>query len=431
MPLRSGPFLLVAIPLMGLLLGPTSVIAEAPASCAVVTFDAAPGGNKEQATAICNRYAVLLSQTNVYAVMPRTRTQRRLAAGGFRSAAYKTQQGAGLAAGNLLGVDIIIHGQVDKTPKGFVLTTILIDIKAGRALRSMRTRAPNWSTFFWYAPSDNIRHLLKLKKPEPVREPTPIRKPTPIHKPEPVPEPWQPPPPRGQTRAWQQDVEAAWNRFRGSVSDRLEIGTRITAFHLLDSTSPSFVGTINGLAESQSLGPWKIFIDWFFHPNAGGEFMWDYLRVETRTLEGVTDGDWTLSGPVFSAVGRYPNETQWTPYAGLGFALYNAGFDPAAWWHLGFHSPEEWIAEGSPSESTSGLTQTMQPKDPIGFMFQGGCTYEFSEGWLLDLHAHYTHVNIDDFHVLSVEGTPVDQRGTYHIPLSHYIIGIGIRYSFR
>jgi outer membrane protein W len=243
-------------------------------------------------------------------------------------------------------------------------------------------------------------------------------------------DPWTPEP-VGQKPTWRQSLEDTWNRFRAFSANRLEVGTRITAFALQDTTNPKFLGTINRLKESQSALPLKIFIDWFFHPNWGGELMWDYLRVETGTREGNSDGDWTLTGPVLSVIGRYPNDTQWTPYAGLGFAFYNAGFEPEAWWHLGFHSPDEWIAEGSPGESISGLTQNMQPKDPVGIVVQGGCTYEFAADWLLDLHARFTSVEIDDFHVLSVEGTPIDSRGTYKIPLSHISFGIGIRYAFR
>ena len=226
--------------------------------------------------------------------------------------------------------------------------------------------------------------------------------------------------------------------FRDSIAGRVEIGIRVAQFSLLENSmggldefgvpEGTFIGTINHLEEEQDLIPPEIFIHFNFNPYIGIELAYDSLELKTQTVSKKSDGTLTMSGPVFSVIGRYPRRGKFTPYAGLSVALFSAEFDPEAHWALGFQNPAEFVAAGSPSTPNGGRTRTMFVDDGTGVVLTAGCLWRFADDWAADAFARYTDIDSSAFFKVKVHGrTTTESTGTF--VGENIAFGVGIRYA--
>ena len=209
------------------------------------------------------------------------------------------------------------------------------------------------------------------------------------------------------------------------IKDHLEIGTRITWFSLrddkrdplsgIDGAPGSFYGSINQLDTVQNYLPLKLFVDYKFCPYGGIELAWDYFSVRTITqVDGHTDGDLNLMGPMLSVFVRCPNSTPLTPYAGLGVAYYRVNFDENPDWHAPPGRPE---------------IQTMDFDHTYGLFCYGGLLWTFADHWSADLYVRYTKLqDAEGTHWGGPDGS--DYNGSPSFPLSNVAAGLGVRYSF-
>lgn len=208
------------------------------------------------------------------------------------------------------------------------------------------------------------------------------------------------------------------------LSGRLEIGTRITHFILLESErgdgkggGESFVGQIHFLEEDQDYMPTKLFADYMFTPRFGLELTWDEFRADTKNDNGgSTDGAAILSGPMLSAIWRFPTDSIFTPYAGLGVALLNGDFDHR----------EEWHIEGN-------TRRTIYVDDVVAFPVSAGCAIEIKEHLSGDVYLRYIHANPDarfekTIHSRHTSKLLEDFDGDFD--LSNITIGLGVKYVF-
>lgn len=210
-----------------------------------------------------------------------------------------------------------------------------------------------------------------------------------------------------------------------------EIGTRSTYFWLRDyqrgaiqlpGNEGNYYGSINELKDVQDLWPYKIFVDYKFTPYWGLELTWDRIQAKTWTqvdptspigFGGYTDGTLDLIGPELSVFARYPNDTLFTPYAGVGAVYYFASnTDDPTWAH-----------------PYGDFYQSFAPNNTWGWVVYGGCDIKISGPWSADLLVRYTKVNVDGTHYQGF-GSADGIGGEFTFPLSNIAAGLGVRYSF-
>lgn len=240
------------------------------------------------------------------------------------------------------------------------------------------------------------------------------------------------------------EVEGKQSEFVAKyITGKLQIGTRTSTRILTDSDSGheggtygsgTSLGTIYAIDEVQDYAPSLFFLKYFFSDYLAAEFAYDSVQGETvATSIGYSgdksDGDITVSGPTISLVVHYPNANKFSPYASLGIGFYSADFDEAAHWALGYKDPSQYEALGSPSTIYGGRTREMVVDNEIGILLGLGCTYAFTENWLLDLSMQYTQVDVDaTFNGYTNGELDTEQDG--HFPMDNFAFRLGVAYQF-
>jgi outer membrane protein W len=376
---------------------------EQLSTCAVLTFEAKEGARQDQATLLCNRFSDSLSGTGKYRVIPRQLVNNTLAGQVFNGAQFKTEASAATTAGKLLKVDYVVMGRVEKIAQGYALVTSLFDVKNSTTVRTSRSSFLSDSgCFVETAAEDNAKALAGVKQLIP-------------------------------SKVSIQQHEDRTFKIEGITEELIlgdiKLGARVAYFQLLKKSSESFLGTINGLNEDQCSLPIKFFADWFFTPTWGIEITWDTIKARTGTQEGDSDGTFTLKGPIISLIGRYVNDSSWTPYGGIGLAFFWADFDYDPAWYWGFPSDQEWIDAGRPSEPHLGKIRTMDLNNPIGILLNAGCEYRISDRWSADLYLRWTDVDVKAEALIYVDEELWRTAGPAKIPMDNIAVGLGIRYS--
>lgn len=226
------------------------------------------------------------------------------------------------------------------------------------------------------------------------------------------------------------------------IRDRLELGLRVTYYQLTDGKNNDpdgdgnyFLGSINELEEEQST-QLRPYARYFVIPYLGFELSMEEMSLITRKWTSTydTDGIIKVDGPAFSLVGRYPNESRFTPYGQLGFFLAKGDFDYAEWWHNGF--PEygqaflDWQAMGSPPWPNNGYQRNIDISDETGTFWAGGCSIKLMDHLSLDVQARYMMLDVDAHYTLSFGGVVRDDRGYYSFPLDNWAYQMGVKYVF-
>jgi len=217
------------------------------------------------------------------------------------------------------------------------------------------------------------------------------------------------------------EADGWWKNF--------EIGTRSTYFWIRDDkrgatqlpgNAGNYYGSINELVEVEDPWPLKIFVDYKINPYWGVELTWDQIKAKTYTQVdptsgwgGYSDGTLSLIGPEASVFARYPNDTIFTPYAGVGAVYY-------------FASNTE---NGDWAHPYGDFYQAFDPNNTWGWVFYGGCAIPLSGPWSADLFVRYTKVGVDGTHYQGF-GAADSIGGQFTFPLSNVSAGLGVRYSF-
>ena len=231
--------------------------------------------------------------------------------------------------------------------------------------------------------------------------------------------------------------------YNDYLSNKLEIGTRISYQGLTNSDSGAkggtqgegtFLGTIYALDEVQQSLPLNLYATYFFSQYFGVELGYESIEAETvATSIGYStiksDGNVFLGGPTLSLVGRYPNQTRFTPYLSVGVGYFFGDFDEEAHWALGYSDPTVYEALGSPSTTYDGKTREMNIDDEIGLVVAAGCAYQMTDHLSLDLSLSYTAVEADATFIGYVDGIQVlEQDGSF--PLDNIALRAGVSFSF-
>jgi len=216
---------------------------------------------------------------------------------------------------------------------------------------------------------------------------------------------------------WQSD-----DVYRRHIKDKLSIGLRFSHFSFTDPSKKSYDanGNLNGgytrgistydLEERQSAMP-SLYLLYAFNQYASLQVAWEHIEGRAWTLDMADphyDGDLTLSGPSFTLRGSYPNDTRFTPFAGLGLAILFADFKPEPGW-------------------SAGGFRNMDADDTLGLLVTGGVTADINENWKIDLQLSYMGANSDARYWLRGENR---NRATWQFPASSYMFQLGVRYLF-
>jgi len=226
----------------------------------------------------------------------------------------------------------------------------------------------------------------------------------------------------------------AWTAVSDFLDGHLDLGVRMTKNELEDNTRPiedSFLGNITELEGDEDYSM-RFFVDVMFIKYLGMEWTTDELTADTINYNnGQSDGSVEISGPIWSIVGRYPNPTRFTPYAGIGKAYMDASFTNDKWWNLGYPSEAMWINLGRPSTGYRSVRRNITVSgEDVNVMFFG-CAIRITD-WLsadiyyrtmdITLDAHYERTGAYSFDDVQTE----DGEFT----LDHTTMGFGLKYVF-
>ena len=228
--------------------------------------------------------------------------------------------------------------------------------------------------------------------------------------------------------------QSVWQAALNHMRHRVEAGTRMTAFRLSDTQSvgadreagETFLGNINQLDDVQDYAPTKLFLAYFPIPYAGLELTGDRVEANVRNANNdFSDGSVCMSGPIITLIGRYPNRSVFTPYAGVGLAMWNADFKVQSWWRYGYDSPESWEAAGSPEKAALGVKKRIEVQNATGIALLAGSDIRVYENWSVDVMMRSIDIDADAHYYRNKE-----LRRTGSLPLDHVTYGIGVRYTF-
>lgn len=232
--------------------------------------------------------------------------------------------------------------------------------------------------------------------------------------------------------------EEAGNPLLNFLHERVEIGTRVTAFHLKDASRPAdpnreetYVGYLNRLDDDQNYAPVKVFADVYVNPYFGAELTYDEVAGRAYNMNGGdSDGYIEMSGPIFSLIGRYPIQDMFYPYVGIGYAWMDATFERAPWWEWGWKSEADYEAAGGGVAST-GIYRYMIVEDDDAMVYTIGLVVRFTDHLAADVMVRSMDLKADTLFYRTIDGVvsePDTSRGAF--VMDHIAYGLGVRYVF-
>ena len=225
------------------------------------------------------------------------------------------------------------------------------------------------------------------------------------------------------------------------LKGRLELGTRSVYRKFTNSDSGAmgkgqgegtFLGSIYAVNEDQNELPVQPFVTYYFTKYIGLELAYDSLTAKTVAYSdgaSKTDGNIVLAGPTLSLMGRYPNQTPFTPYMGLGIGIFHGDFNPDAAWALGYTNPVVYKSLGSPSTLDGGYSREMIIDDTVALLLTAGTAYRVYRNWSVDLSVQYMKADVDAVFKSFQDGASfVNEPGKF--PLSNVTLRAGLVYTF-
>lgn len=223
------------------------------------------------------------------------------------------------------------------------------------------------------------------------------------------------------------DWSSSWTSFdERYLEDHFEVGLRITHWTLSDPSKGIYnaEGTfIGGFAEGISTDDLSVqqdylpslFLRYKFIPYLGLELGLEKLRAETSTYwDGHTNGDVVMRGPSLSLVGQYPNDTIFTPYAGIGLAFLNGNFEEDGKWHR-----------------ASGYTRNMEAGDVTATLLTLGCSIQIVESLEADISFRsMSNADSDAKYYLRWNDGGISNTAKFTWPLDATSFQIGVKYLF-
>lgn len=287
---------------------------------------------------------------------------------------------------------------------------------------------------------------------QPQPSPVPAPQPRPLRLPEPAPATYQKPEPleaetEPDTRLmwWERSssfdsdyaietASEAWTAVLDFLDGHLDIGLRLTKSELEDnSRSPddAFLGNITKLEGDEDFNM-NLFFDVMFIKYVGIEYTSYKLTADTYNWNsGTSDGSMEICGPVWSVIGRFPNRTRFTPYAGIGRAFVDADFKPDTWWYLGYGSEDQWISYGKPTHGYRNIRRNIAVDGDDQTVMFFGCAIRITDWLSADLYYRSMDITLDaHYHRTGAYSFDESQDEDGEFVLDHTTMGFGLKYVF-
>lgn len=229
------------------------------------------------------------------------------------------------------------------------------------------------------------------------------------------------------------------------IAEKLSVGVRVGHRFLTDSDSGqeggwegsgTYLGTIYAIDEAPDYIP-HIFASYAFTEYLSIELAYDNIKGETLATSiqhpatgTKSDGDVSLTGFTFTVMGSYPNESKFTPYAGLGFGYFQGDFEETDHWGLGYYSEPHYVDLGSPGTPYNGRRKWMDIDDTVAFLITFGTKYDLSKNFYLDASFQYIMVEADATYRKSEYEIEADHASYGTFPLDNISLRLGIGYTF-
>lgn len=219
------------------------------------------------------------------------------------------------------------------------------------------------------------------------------------------------------------------------IAERLWVGGRSVSSTLQDTERPAdrdggatFIGYVNKLEEVESRTT-QFVVGYNLSRYLSVEYSEGEIAARTRNYNNdLSDGVVRMSGPVYTAVARYPLFDRIIPFIGISYAPWDGEFEHDAWWQLGWPSPENYAAAGSPYRTT-GMSRTIE--------VEGDTCRTLTYGVAVKLHRHVEieflmrelELETEARFYHTIDGTRTLER-TGSFPLDHKSYGIALKAIF-
>jgi TolB-like protein/outer membrane protein W len=416
----------IAIAILSLNIGS----ARAASSYAVLGYQM---NEKDTATKISDFVTKRISARTGQPVISEKTAVSKLLAANCTTKQYKDPTQYCINAGKILNADYLVYGKIHRSGNKIVINSHMVDAKTGRQVGyTTVAEDPKDKMVFSKAIDTSIAKLLS-KKIENQPKPRTISTTTLNNPPETVP------------------YRAVTPAFFQLIREHVSLGARVSNFSMIDDSelhfddsgkfTEGYLGSIAYLDPSQNYVPTiyaNITItDWF-----ALQLAWERFEIETSTYwDGHSDGTFDMNGPSLTAQLRYANHTKFTPYLGAGIVMLNVDFNMEGWWYNGFSGEtgeeaqqayDNWIASGAPAWPNGGYQRKLVVEDDIAFkpVFQGGCLWDITDHFALDLDLRYISLDTSLNYTLSRYGNVFSDRGESDFPMSAWIVDLGLVVSF-
>ncbi len=221
-------------------------------------------------------------------------------------------------------------------------------------------------------------------------------------------------------------VSSFYDRF---IRDHLSIGLRVSHFSFTDPSERTYDengnlagGYVRGIStydleEQQTYTPYP-YILYSVNPYIALQIGWERIEGRAWTLDFADphyDGDAIYRGPSFTVLGRWDNDTRFTPFAGAGIAKLEGDFDE---WH-------NWSAGG---------LRNMTCDSATGYLFTlgssistEGTSYAICDRIEIDVSVSYMKLESDARYWLAPEAP--HNRAHWTWPADNILFQIGVRYG--
>lgn len=223
------------------------------------------------------------------------------------------------------------------------------------------------------------------------------------------------------------------------IAERLSAGGRVTSFRLEETERPAdpeqkltFLGHLNQLHAEQDHAVRPV-VQYALCRYLAVEYTDGEVAARTQNYndgpnEGPSDGTVHMSGPVYTATLRMPIEDTVTPFVGLGYAPWTAEFEYAPWWHLGWSSPEDYAAAGSPGTST-GRVRHMVVDDDTSQVITAGVALKLYRHAELELMMRKLELT-SQARFYAQAGGPRSLVRSGEFPMDHTSYGVALKVVF-
>lgn len=205
----------------------------------------------------------------------------------------------------------------------------------------------------------------------------------------------------------------------GAENPHWDIGWRFRQYSFFEDQkgepggNNTYFGSIYKIEDDHSFFPGMPYVQYRFNPYVGAGLTYDTIVARTvdvgdrgkPTEHKSSDGDIEMKGPALYVLGRYANDSKFTPFAELGMIFYGTSFNAEGDW---------------------GRRNRLELEDDNGIFVAGGCDYRINNNFSVEVFLRRTSVKTRGTWYLNNRTMDDD----VNFDLGNLAYGIGAKYSF-